>query len=65
MFLLDTRQYRDPEVPANTTFAGLIDAQDTSMPPCEQMFAPGRTTLGLAQKRWLKASSVAPAPPGG
>ena len=54
MMLLDTRQYRDPEVPANTTFAGLIDAQDTSIPPGEQMFAPGRTTLGAAQKRWLK-----------
>lgn len=54
MFLLDTRQYRDPEVPANANFAGLIDAQDTSIPPGEQMFAPGRTTLGRAQKRWLK-----------
>jgi len=54
MFLLDTRQYRDPEIPANTRFAGLIDAQDTSMPPCEQMFAPGRTTLGRAQKQWFK-----------
>jgi alkaline phosphatase D len=54
MMLLDTRQYRDPEVPANTRFAGLIDAQDTSLPPGEQMLAPGRTTLGVAQKRWLK-----------
>ncbi|MBM4244547.1 MAG: hypothetical protein FJ148_12125 [Deltaproteobacteria bacterium] len=54
VMLLDTRQYRDPEVPANATFAGLIDAQDTSLPPGEQMFAPGRTTLGTAQKRWLK-----------
>ncbi len=54
MQLLDTRQYRDPEVPANSMFFGLIDAQDTALPPCEQMFAPGRTTLGLRQKRWLK-----------
>ena len=54
MMLLDTRQYRDPEVPSNTSFAGLIDAQDTSLPPCDQMFAPGRTTLGVKQKRWLK-----------
>lgn len=54
LLLLDTRQYRDPEVPANTRFADLIDAQDTSFPPGEQMFAPGRTTLGAAQKRWLK-----------
>ena len=54
--LLDTRQYRDPEVPANTTFAGVLDAQDTALPPGEQMFAPGRTTLGARQKRWLKRS---------
>lgn len=54
LLLLDTRQYRDPEVPPNTRFADLIDAQDTALPPGEQMFAPGRTTLGAAQKRWLK-----------
>jgi alkaline phosphatase D len=54
MHLLDTRQYRDPEVPANTRFADLIDAQDTAIPPGEQMFAPGRTTLGARQKRWFK-----------
>ena len=54
MVLLDTRQYRDPEVPANTRFADVIDAQDTSLPPCDQMFAPGRTTLGARQKRWVK-----------
>jgi alkaline phosphatase D len=54
MHLLDTRQYRDPEVPANTRFADVIDAQDTALPPGEQMFAPGRTTLGTRQKRWLK-----------
>jgi alkaline phosphatase D len=54
LHLLDTRQYRDPEVPANSSFGGFIDAQDTSKPPCEQMFAPGRTTLGRRQKRWLK-----------
>ncbi|MFT4519051.1 MAG: alkaline phosphatase D [Halioglobus sp.] len=53
MLLLDTRQYRDPEVPANTTFAGLLDAQDTTIPPGEDMFAPGRTTLGAKQWRWL------------
>ena len=54
MLLLDTRQYRDPEVPANTRIFDLLDAQDTSLPPGEQMFAPGRTTLGAPQKRWLK-----------
>ena len=54
MHLLDTRQYRDPEVPANTRFADVIDAQDTALPPGEQMFAAGRTTLGLRQKRWLQ-----------
>lgn len=54
MLLLDTRQYRDPEVPANTTFAGLLDAQDTTIPPGEDMFAPGRTVLGDHQRHWLK-----------
>ena len=54
LHLLDTRQYRDPEVPANSRFANLIDAQDTSLPPCDQMFARGRTTLGARQRRWLK-----------
>jgi alkaline phosphatase D len=53
MHLLDTRQYRDPEVPANTRVADLLDAQDTALPPGEQMFAEGRTTLGARQKRWL------------
>lgn len=54
MLLLDTRQYRDPEVPANSTFAGLLDAQDTTLPPGEDMFARGRTTLGKQQRAWLK-----------
>ncbi|MBX3023558.1 alkaline phosphatase D family protein [bacterium] len=54
LHVLDTRQYRDPEVPANTRFGDIIDAQDTALPPGEQMFAPGRTTLGARQKRWLK-----------
>ncbi len=53
LLLLDTRQYRDPEVPPNTTFAGLLDAQDTTIPPGEQMFEPGRTTLGEWQLAWL------------
>lgn len=52
--LLDTRQYRDPEVPANTDILGIIGAQDTSLPPCDDMFKPGRTTLGAEQKAWLK-----------
>lgn len=54
LHLLDTRQYRDPEIPANDRIGDLIDVQDTSRPPCDQMFAPGRTTLGLQQKAWLK-----------
>ncbi|MFT6050544.1 MAG: alkaline phosphatase D [Halioglobus sp.] len=54
LFLLDTRQYRDPEVPANASFGGLLDAQDTTMPPGEDMFAPGRTTLGIKQQGWIK-----------
>ncbi|CAA0114271.1 Alkaline phosphatase D [Halioglobus japonicus] len=53
LMLLDTRQYRDPEVPANATFAGLLDAQDTTIPPGEEMFEPGRTTLGKWQLAWL------------
>ena len=56
LHLLDTRQYRDQEVPANTRFGNIIDAQDTSIPPGEQMFAPGRTTLGSRQKAWFKRS---------
>jgi len=55
LMLLDTRQYRDPEVPPNTTFAGLLDAQDTTFPPGGDMLAPGRTVLGETQKAWLKA----------
>ncbi len=54
MMLLDTRQYRDPEVPPNTTFAGLLDAQDTTFPPGGDMLAPGRTVLGDDQKTWVK-----------
>lgn len=54
LHVLDTRQYRDPEVPPNTRVADLLDAQDTALPPGEQMFAAGRTTLGARQKRWLK-----------
>lgn len=56
MHLLDTRQYRDPEVPANTRIGDIIDGQDTALPPGEHMFAPGRTTLGFKQKQWLKQS---------
>jgi alkaline phosphatase D len=59
MILLDTRQYRDPEVPANTRLFDILDAQDTSKPPCEQMFAPGRTTLGRTQRRWFERQLAA------
>jgi phosphodiesterase/alkaline phosphatase D-like protein len=54
LFLLDTPQYRDPEVPANSSFGGLLDAQDTTIPPSEDMFAPGPTTLGIKQQGWIK-----------
>ncbi len=54
VFMIDVRSYRDPEVPANTNIAGIIDGQDSRIPPGEQMFAPGRTTLGTTQKRWLE-----------
>ncbi len=54
VLMLDTRQYRDPQIPANSNFAGVIEAQDTRYPPCDQMFAPGRTTLGVRQRKWLE-----------
>jgi phosphodiesterase/alkaline phosphatase D-like protein len=55
MFLLDTPQHRDPEVPANSSFGGLLDAQDTTIPPSEDMFAPGPTTLGIKQQGGMKS----------
>jgi alkaline phosphatase D len=55
--LLDTRQYRDPEVPSNAIY-GPLDAQDSRFPPSDQMFAPGRTTLGAAQEAWLQRELV-------
>ncbi len=58
VLLLDTRQYRDPEVPANSR-AGFLESQDSRIPPGEQMFAPGRTTLGAAQRAWLETELVA------
>ena len=54
VLVADVRSYRDPEVPANTTFAGLFDGQDTDLPGGNDMFLPGRTTLGERQKRWLE-----------
>jgi alkaline phosphatase D len=52
--MIDVRSFRDPEVPANGSVFGAIDVQDSRIPPGEQMFAPGRTTLGAAQKTWLE-----------
>jgi len=54
VFMIDTRSYRDPEVPPNQfgVFFGM-DVQDTSLPGVEAMFEPGRTTLGAPQKQWL------------
>ena len=52
--MIDVRSYRDPEVPANTSFGGIIDGQDSRIPPGPQMFAPERTTLGLPQAQWLR-----------
>ena len=52
--MIDVRSYRDPEVPATGSVFGAIDIQDSRIPPGEQMFAPGRTTLGAEQKRWLE-----------
>ena len=58
VLLLDTRQYRDPEVPENASF-GFLNSQDSRIPPGEQMFAPGRTTLGTEQRGWLETELVA------
>jgi alkaline phosphatase D len=58
VLLLDTRQYRDPEVPANSSFT-FVDGQDACLPPGEQMFDAARTTLGAAQKAWLQTELVA------
>jgi alkaline phosphatase D len=55
--LLDTRTFRDPEIPPNSGF-GPLEAQDSRVPPCDQMFAPGRTTLGAGQKAWLEDALV-------
>lgn len=54
VFMIDVRSYRDPEVPANVRVAAIIDGQDTRLPPGEQMFASGRTTLGARQRGWLE-----------
>jgi alkaline phosphatase D len=51
--MLDVRSYRDPEIPPNADF-GLLLGQDSRRPPADQMFAPGRTTLGAEQKAWLE-----------
>jgi alkaline phosphatase D len=56
--LLDTRMFRDPEIPPNSGF-GPLEAQDSLLPPCDQMFAPGRTTLGAAQTDWLRSALLA------
>lgn len=58
ILLLDTRQFRDPEVPANR-FESFLDFQDSRLPPGPDMFAPGRTTLGAAQKAWLETELLA------
>jgi len=58
VLMLDTRQYRDPEVPANR-FESFLDFQDSRLPPGPDMFAPGRTTLGAAQKAWLETELTA------
>jgi alkaline phosphatase D len=52
--MIDTRSYRDPEVPPNQLGVLLgLDVQNTLVPGVEEMFAEGRTTLGAEQKAWL------------
>ncbi len=54
LFMIDVRSYRDPEVPANVSGALFgLDVQDSRLPGGAEMFAPGRTTLGIEQKEWL------------
>lgn len=45
LFVLDVRSYRD----------AAVDAVNSLSPEGAEMMAPGRTTLGTAQKSWLKA----------
>lgn len=56
VIMIDVRSHRDPEVPANTSFAGIIDGQDSRIPPGPDMFAPERTTLGAQQAQWFRRS---------
>jgi alkaline phosphatase D len=51
VFLLDTRQYRDPQACGNAGALGL---------PClsPDVHSPARTLLGAAQKAWLKEALV-------
>ncbi len=53
LFMIDVRAYRDPEVPTNSG-TGILAGTDTRIPGGEQLFAPGRTTLGATQKRWFE-----------
>lgn len=43
LFVLDVRSFRDPA----------IESSDTADPEGAEMLAPGRTTLGAAQREWL------------
>jgi alkaline phosphatase D len=58
VLMLDTRQYRDPEVPQNVDFS-FVGGQDSRIPPGEQMFDPARTTLGAAQRAWFETQLTA------
>ncbi|MDB5945656.1 MAG: Alkaline phosphatase [Ramlibacter sp.] len=48
--LLDTRQYRDPQV---CTPGGKLGSGIVNPPACPAWDDPGRTLLGTAQERWL------------
>ncbi|MCW5892432.1 MAG: alkaline phosphatase D family protein [bacterium] len=52
--MIDVRSYRDPEVPSNVSIGGIIDGQDSRIPPGPDMFDPQRTTLGARQAQWLR-----------
>ena len=58
--MIDVRMFRDPEVLPNQlgVLFGL-DAQVSTLPGVEDMFAPGRTTLGAEQKAWLLSEMAA------
>lgn len=62
LYLLDARQYKDPQV---CTRAGQLGASSVEPANCPQWNDPKRTLLGARQERWLDAElGKAPGRPG-